>query len=74
MNEYTGKYVELKQWARKDIDRPFGARNLYYVGRETEKAVHVCPVDCNYKQNPTTFWSPKSAVINVIDNTCHIND
>lgn len=71
---YTGNYVELKPWARKDFDRPYGARNLYYVGRETEKAVHVVPVDHAYKVEPTAFWSPKSAVIKIIDTHCHIDD
>jgi hypothetical protein len=72
--EYTGNYVELKSWARKDYNRPFGARNLYRVGSETEKAVHVCPVDFAYKQEPTLFWAPKSAVTNVISSTVHIDD
>ena len=72
--EYTGKYVELKHWARKDFNRPFEARNLYRVCRETEKAVLVIPVDHNYKQEPDTFWAPKSAVVNLIDTSMHFDD
>ena len=72
--EYVGNYVELKHWARKDHDRPFGARNLYRVGRETEKAIHVVPVDYFYKQEPDAFWAPKSAVTNIINSTVHIDD
>lgn len=67
METYVGKYVELKHWARKDITRPFGARNMYRVGRETEKAVKVVPVDYAYKTEPDYFWAPKSAIVSVID-------
>ena len=62
---YTDKYVQIKDWARKDIDRPFGARNFYRVCRETEKAVYLCPVDYGYKREPTLFWCPKSAVTDI---------
>lgn len=68
---YTDNYVEIKQWARKDIDRPFGARNLYRVCGETEKALKIAPVDFAYKSEPTVFWCPKSAVLNVIDSHGH---
>lgn len=47
MTNLTGKYVELKLWIimKNDTNRPFGSRNLYYVAKETEKAIKVCPVD-----------------------------
>ena len=67
----VGMYVVLKHWARKDFNRPYGARNLYRVCRETEKAVLCCPVDFFYKQEPETFWSPKSAITEVIDTSMH---
>lgn len=60
--DYKGMYVSLKPWARKDHDRPYGARNLYYCARETEKAVLVAPVDTAYKMEAVSFWAPKSAV------------
>lgn len=62
MAELKGSYVALKPWARKDTGRPFGARNLYYVARETEKAVLVSPVDTQYKMEAASFWCPKCAI------------
>lgn len=64
MNEYTGKYVELKHWARKDITRTFDCRNLYKVIKETEKAVYCEPVDYIHNE-PEYFWAPKSAITNI---------
>lgn len=68
MTNLTGKYVELKPWIimKNDTNRPFGSRNLYYVAKETEKAIKVCPVD-TYNVD-FSFWSPKSAIINVLTN------
>lgn len=57
------KYIALKHWARKDIYRPYGARNMYQVVRETDKAVYVIPVDVPYNIEPAAFWAPKSAII-----------
>lgn len=60
---YNGKFVEIKQWARKDINRPFEARNLYRVCRETDKAVLLNPVDGYH--DDFTFWCPKSAIVRI---------
>lgn len=60
--KYVGMYLSLKPWARKDYSRPYGARNLYYCARETDKAVLVAPVDTEYNMQPASFWAPKSAV------------
>lgn len=62
-----GKHCSIKHWARKDITRPFGARNMYRICRETEKAVLLCPVDYGYKQEPDTFWCPKSAIVDMLE-------
>jgi hypothetical protein len=62
---YNGKYVEIKAWARKDHDRPFGARNMYRVCRETEKAVLINPVDT--WDVDFTFWCPKSAITHIYE-------
>lgn len=58
-------HVGLKSWARKDKCRPFGARNLYEVIRETEKAILVIPVDIGHIDIDAvdTFWAPKSTVV-----------
>lgn len=63
---YTGKYVEIKFWARKD-DHPYEARNMYRVCRETEKAVLLNAVDCYDYNKDFTFWCAKSAIVHVYD-------
>lgn len=60
VGEFNGRYVELAHWARKD-DRPYGARNLYRVCRETEKAILVNPVDGYIGNEDVTFWASKKA-------------
>lgn len=64
---YNGKYVEIKHWARKDPNRPFEARNLYRVCRETEKAVLLNAVDCYSGFDDFTFWCAKSAIVKVYE-------
>lgn len=74
---FTGNYVALMPWARKDHCRPFGARNLYYVARETEKAILVAPVDVPYgsKMEHHSFWAAKSAVADNLGNgSMHFDD
>ena len=68
IEEFAGTYIALKPWARKDISRPFGARNLYYVAKETEKAVLVAPVDTDYKMESVSFWASKKAITDCFGN------
>lgn len=64
-NTYTGLYVGLKHWARKDYNGSRNVRNIYKVIRETEKAVYVCPADTDYGVDYYyCFWSAKSAITN----------
>lgn len=60
-NTYTGLYVGLKHWARKDSTK---MRNIYRVNRETDKAVFVCPADTEFNCGYVCFWAPKSAITN----------
>lgn len=62
-NSYTGLYVGLKHWARKDYSGSY-LRNIYKVIRETAKAVYVCPVDTEFNCEYVCFWAAKSAITN----------
>lgn len=64
-DKHSRTLVSLKNWARKDTTRPFGARNMYEVIRETEKAIYVIPVDIGHVDidHVQPFWVPKSTVI-----------
>lgn len=52
-------YVSLKLWARK-VRGAYGARNMYKVIKETEKAIKVVCVD---DDDGEAFWAAKSTVI-----------
>lgn len=60
--------VEIKNFFRKDFNRPYGARNLYRVCKQTEKAVLLNPVDYGHGDPNFTFWCPKSAITEIHSN------